>query len=498
MLDILALVAVLFIGLVNLAYPFAGDQALFAIGARELSSGAVLYRDFWDIKQPAIYGFYLIAGKLFGFSEIGIHTFELLYWLTFSVVLVRVLKPHFTNHAMSSISPLLIVGMYYALSPSSTRTQIEALVGFPLFLALWFAWEFQNTPRRLAMLFLSGLMGGVVLLFKFMFLPILAAFWITTLARVARDQPSIGGFMRIGAALSLGMAIPLMAVAAYFASHHAFALLWWTSFVLPPRIFASVRGQPTSHLVDAIQQFVKNYSSLLLLGVIAAFDSLGAKDSFKFNLILWCVIGIGIIFAARQFWWLYYFQLLSVPIGILAAFGMDRAWEVIKRAHWPAAPWRYGFAAAMVLLLFAPALRSLYWETLILARHGFALRSEERLHYQESINPFYTVIERNIGFLSTPDSRAGNIYVLGSPLYYWLSHHRQAIALNGWSPWLFVPEQWRELTRQLSVSQPRYIFVQGSTNTLISQRSPRSARFLSSYYRVLFKDPAAGTWYVHK
>jgi hypothetical protein len=74
-LGVLIIVAVL--GLGHLAYPFGGDQALFVIGAWDLSQGAVLYRDFWDFKQPGIFAFYSAAGRLFGFDEVGIHAFEL-------------------------------------------------------------------------------------------------------------------------------------------------------------------------------------------------------------------------------------------------------------------------------------------------------------------------------------------------------------------------------------------------------------------------------------
>ena len=68
-LDFLALGAVVIAGLVNLAYPFAGDQALFTLGGRALAEGAVLYRDFWELKQPGILYFYFLAGQMFGFTE---------------------------------------------------------------------------------------------------------------------------------------------------------------------------------------------------------------------------------------------------------------------------------------------------------------------------------------------------------------------------------------------------------------------------------------------
>ena len=54
----------LLLGVASLARPFAGDQALFVVGGRQLLHGARMYGDFWDIKQPAIYSFYGMAGRV--------------------------------------------------------------------------------------------------------------------------------------------------------------------------------------------------------------------------------------------------------------------------------------------------------------------------------------------------------------------------------------------------------------------------------------------------
>lgn len=80
-----SLFAVAVLGMANLLQNFNGDQALFVVYAEQINHGALLYRDVWDLKQPGVFLFYLFAGKIFGFTEIGVHLFELLYWLVFSV-----------------------------------------------------------------------------------------------------------------------------------------------------------------------------------------------------------------------------------------------------------------------------------------------------------------------------------------------------------------------------------------------------------------------------
>ena len=138
---LLALGFIILIGLIHLPCPFGGDQALFTIGALKISNGAILYRDFWDLKQPGFYGFYVLAGSLFGFDEVGIHTFELLYMTFFRLVLMKTLRGYYTNPSMAGLVPLLTVGIYYGVSGQWHLTQLEALVGFPMFLSLWFASE---------------------------------------------------------------------------------------------------------------------------------------------------------------------------------------------------------------------------------------------------------------------------------------------------------------------------------------------------------------------
>ena len=77
----LVLLVVVLLGTFRLPTPFHGDQALFLLGAQVLNAGGVYYVDFWDLKQPGMFFFFWLAGRTFGFSEVGVHAFEL-FWLT--------------------------------------------------------------------------------------------------------------------------------------------------------------------------------------------------------------------------------------------------------------------------------------------------------------------------------------------------------------------------------------------------------------------------------
>src|SRR5438477_2964269 len=190
-LDLLTVGITALLGVMHLPCPFGGDQTLFVLYALKLSQGADLYRDVWDVKQPGIFSFYLLAGKLFGFSEVGVHTLELLYMTGFSVALIFTCKRYFRTPWVASLVPLLSVGFYYAFAGSNHLTKLEPLVGFPIFLLLYWACEASSNDKHVrGLFFLSGLMGGVVLLFKLVLLPIPLASWLAALVFAARGKSS--------------------------------------------------------------------------------------------------------------------------------------------------------------------------------------------------------------------------------------------------------------------------------------------------------------------
>src|SRR4051812_3485729 len=121
---ILPLVVVAVLAGIHLPYPFAGDQALFLLGAAALDRGEVLYVDFWDIKQPGIYLFFWLAGHLFGFSEVGVHLLELSWQGVFTIVLIATLRSYYEIPWLSSLVPLATISPYYCFAAGHLLTQL--------------------------------------------------------------------------------------------------------------------------------------------------------------------------------------------------------------------------------------------------------------------------------------------------------------------------------------------------------------------------------------
>ena len=166
----LGLVALLGVG--GLVQPFTWDQAVFALGAERVLAGGRLYVDYWDFKQPGIFWFFALAGRVFGMHEIGVHLLELAWMLALAIVIQRGSRAWLGSIA-SAWAPLAVCGFYYAAAGSWHLLQVEGLVGLPLALSLWAAWRAERGGRLEWLAWsAAGLAGGVVMLFKLALAPV--------------------------------------------------------------------------------------------------------------------------------------------------------------------------------------------------------------------------------------------------------------------------------------------------------------------------------------
>ena len=501
---VLVLIAVALAGLVNLPQPFTWDQAMFATGAQEIQRGAVLYRDFWDVKSPGIYLFYLAAGSLFGFSEVGIHFFELLYFLAFSLVVLLARRADGEHLATAGWAVLLSVGLYYAVASDWHLTQVEALAGFPLFLSLWCSHRALRAGRASGLLFaLSGLAGGFAALLKLLFFPIVAALWSADLAALAARQPGrrIAAMAPALLAILAGFLLPVGLAVLYFAATRSLGLACWSTFAHPIQIVAGERSMRLGVLARGLWWFLRAWAPVAALAAIGAWHSLRARrDPLAARLLLWLGVGLAVILVQRTSWWEYHYLLLSVPLGLLAASGIE-ALAPGLRALVPASPpkeVRVVVAAAAVLLFSVP-LGSLGLKAAKLTAHRFALTREDRFRYQceSSRAGGYAEAGTEAAFLAGPDARPGPIFVLGSPVYYWLSGRRPAVPRR----WAFIESvptgEWSRIARALRSTRPPYIFVDAEHAAILEQSRPRTDEFLDLLghdYRVM-RSSERGTWY---
>lgn len=494
-IDFLVVIIIVIIGLIHLPFPFDGDQAFFRLGALEMQQGKVLYRDFWDIKQPGIFCFYFLAGTLFGFNEIGIHAFELIYMVFFSIILLLTLKSYFRHQIIASLVPLLTVGVYYVVSGAWHLTQVEALVGFPLFLCLWLTFQsFKSEGKqRFILLLLSGFIGGIVLLFKLIFLLILFSFWLTILmySVLIKRQSVQKIFIEICLPIFLGVIFPLLVVASYFAWFNSFSIVYRTFFIYPPLIIAN-SALSQKDFISGIKWFLQNFFPLALMAIVAIDASWRkSKNILTLLLVVWCIFGLSVIALQYKALWEYHFLLLFVPIGILATKGLDVLWDSLKELS-SQIP-----TIMLIFLLFLPFSSTLTKKSVALVNNKFALTEDTRLKYQTVFRKKYPSLHSEANLISQPGSVAGEIYVAGDPSIYYFSGRTQATILRGWALEYFLPEQWLALVEQLDSSKPPYIFIDYEPQMIIKENFPKMLEFVEQRYEIL-RQSNNGIWYIIK
>lgn len=501
-LDLGVLAAILLLGAINLPQPFGWDQSIFAIAARRMHEGGLLYRDVWDVKQPGLFLFYWLGGSLFGFDEVGVHAFELLLLMVFAWVLQRSLRRVSTHAWTASLAPLFVIGYYYAHTGDWHLTQAEGLVGFPLFGAMWLAAR-AHEPGAPAgrLLFLSGLCGGLALLFKLLFLPIVLAFWLVAWVRLARRAPGwAAGIGRVALVLA-GAGVPFAIAAVYFLATRTFGLAWHTNLVYPLTIHPPQPRFRFRWLVDGLSWFGLGWAPLLGLAGFAAASLIGRRrDPLVVPLTLWCASALFVILIQPLSWWQYHYLLLTVPVGVLAARALDRLAEA-SATDLGLRGTRAAVAVTLALTFAAsPALGAAGLKALELARDRGGLTAAARRAHQVRMSRggAYGRLLEETAFLSRPGARPGDLFVVGNPLIHWLSGRDPAIPrFGGILADYASAEEWAGMVARLREARPPYVFVARDEMEHFRRHPERSRAlfaWLASDYMPLRSGPFGAWW----
>jgi hypothetical protein len=485
-LGILALVA-----LVHLPFPFGADQSFATVVGQEMRHGEVLYRDVWDVRQPGLYFFFFFGGSLFGRTEVGVHLLEAIYFLAFAVVLQRTLRARVENAWVAAVSPLFVVGAYWAAVGAPDLTQIEALVAFPLYVALWgvTATDDQPSSRRLVV---TGIAGAAVVCLKLVYLPIFGIVWAAVLIDRGRRSGGRAAARDFGW-LFAGFAVPLAAVIGYFAVFGSAYELFWTTFIFPPRQ-RSLDLRDATRLRTALKFLFRNFVWTVPLAVIGVVARRAPRDRLVLALLAWLVVGSALL--AVQTWYPYQFQLLITPLGVLAVFGLDRLVSSLRTASSRQRQLALSVLGIAALLALVPA-RGLAGKTVSFVRYRGALTADGREQFHAKYAPWYPITAKSAAFLNEPGAAPGPIHVFGDFELHRRSGRRMAIAINGQTPEQLDDRLWRKTREQLTAAQPAYVFVGDGADGIMRERSPETVALLErDYCRV--RDETDGRWLANR
>jgi hypothetical protein len=464
--------AITLAALAKLEAPFRSDQSLFLLYARMLSQGFKLYVDIWDIKQPAIYWFYLASAEIFSYSERGVHLGELVWSAAFSVCLILTLRNYFTHWALVPLSSLVVVGNYFMQVGATEQTQVEWLVGFPLYLCAYFCCRATEGSHRRRDALLFGIFAALVCLFKMIFIVIIASFVLVALYLHPKRRLSVDKreFLFYFAS---GFFIVCAVVATVLIVRREFVGFYQVTFVYP---LAALSEFPPGRPVDLLKGigFVAGiFAPWACFLAIAAWWGVRRDDAIMTRTLLaWVIAGIVITVAQRFSWWIYHFLIFLVPLGILALRGVDILLGELGRdgraASLPAKALAIVLVASPIGAMLAQLGGNLSFAMRFLDQGAF--RADE---FRKAYSENYAQTMASIEVL--PKLRSDEkIYSLANSYHYLLLDRVQYGRYSGGN-WLYLTS--REKAEQLALlaaKPPDYMFVKPE----YVEVSPELAQFL--------------------
>ncbi len=465
--------------------PFVGDQALFAVGGDVLAHGGRYYRDFWDIKQPGVFQFFR-AARLLGVGPVGVHLLELIWTIALGVLIAFRIRDHMRT-AIGVVAALgLTVGWWAVIAEPGFQTQIESLVGLPLAIVLFAS---DGLPavglaraRRRALVI--GVAIGVVAVLKLVLVAVAVAIAVPAVLARLRHAEHRGDVLPSMLIAVGGAALVIVPFVVAAIGSGVGDIAFDTTFVLPREVAAAGLNHSLSNFSPWVAGGAHSYGIPSLLALVGVLGLRRRRlDLFDLQLLAWIVVGVLVMLPQR--WSGYQWQLLGVPLGLLAARTVDRWWQLRRTGSLRAA----GVTTiAMVLALVVglainaqdPARR-----VAVLADNGFGLGDSAEA-YRRDLSREYAAVAAELDRVGdVPD---GSLYVMGDPLVYVQLGRTQALPQNGWSVEQWLDDQWHRFVQQLDEHRPEVLFVAYYFDTYLDER-PEAVQLLDKRYEEFSRSP---------
>jgi hypothetical protein len=478
---VIAIALLLALMCVHVSMPLEGDQALYFFGARQMSEGLVLYRDYWDIKGVGVYGFYWLAGTLFGYSAIGLHVLELLWFSLTALLAYRLCAIATENSRLACLGPLATVGAFFVAATPWHLTQPDGLVTFPLTLAAWAIAEpaLQRWNGPLLSWILAGIGAGLATLFVTASILVAFAFVLAAVlfsSRSSATESKAGVLVRLGGFL-LGMALVLVIPIALFAKAGALREYLWTTWLYPLAAQTEF-SRDVRQLAGSVTWFVGAVCVLIpcaLIGGLATLRDLTARGSRSLVGLLMCVwlaAGFVALLVQYHYSWQFHFNHFFVPVGVLAIIGMPEIFRALGS--------REGRLAALAILIVALVLPVLLVKKIIVqSAQSYA------------VTPYEDSVKQGLGMAASDDS----VYVLGDPRVMFAAGHPQPVKENGWVLEVLLSHQWKEFSAALRQSSPAYLHVMRGYPELLARNAPELWEWICREYEPVHTDSAQATWF---
>ena len=482
--------------LLKLAYPLRNDQALFLLYSINIDYGDILYNDMWDIKQPAVFLFYYFGGKIFGFSDVGVHLFEMIWNISFAILVIILSRRHFGSPWVASLTPFFLVIQYVYASPSE-QTQVETLVAFPIFAsALLGARAAEGGWGDVTLALIAGVCAGIAAAFKIPFVLICIVIHAYVLGCAWRSgRPGKAVVLRLALPWAAGGGLVWLMLLGYFAGRGAAAGFLLTTFVYPFTGAMALEQAPFSRLFFGAAHLALTLAPwLCLLAGLLLPPRLRERVPLVSLMAIWIGVEVFDILVQRFSWWPYHWFLLLAPLFLLCMVGLDR----IIGAPPVAAGLDRRQRCVLFFLLAAPfaAVLGQFGQNAFTVYEAGGLRAFDGTAFRRAVDRNYdAVLGATAAFPG--DCRRERIYVFGTPAIYTRLGCRFDYRYVGQNLTFITAAQRAELADQLRRKPPDWILVTPAMAARLERlrsTEPALAALLTTDYR-----PAAsgewGIWY---
>jgi len=481
-----AIAAVLLAGVISLPRPLGGDQALFLYIAKSIDHGSLLYRDLWDAKQPGIYIFYAVAGNLFGFNEIAVHLLELIVMLALAVVLQRTLPDFGFSRRAAALAPIATVLPYYLVAATWDLSQLEPLIGLPLYVGFWTSMRARDSTQHQARWQLAaGACCAIVSIFKLLYLPYGVLFLALSMRRGRRA--------RTAATWALGFAAAWSPVLIWVLAHNLVHEVWYT-WVTFPMTARRQAAQPLSVLTSSARSFGRSFAPVAALALVGIWAHRRRLERWMVLALAWAALAL--VLDLAQFWWRYLYWNASVPVGLFAVLGAI-ALADNAREHRRVVLGSLGVVLLLAVYALAPHRQRIaesFPDPTATLRHTDARDDLRALE-----EPLYGDLDRTLAVLRAPDARPGPVVIFGSPIVQLASGRAQAGRIPGFLANTLGPDEWHDFATQVRATPPAYVFigeVQGiSESEFLESHGTEVLEILQQSYCDA-AHPSAGRWLV--
>ncbi|MFI7588701.1 hypothetical protein ACIB24_16650 [Spongisporangium articulatum] len=470
-------------------WPENGDQALFAQTASRMRDGVVYYRDFWDIKQPGVYWFYEL-GDLLGPGGTGARLLEGALALVAARLVLTITTDWGLRRTVRLTAPTLVLGPYLVYAHVGGVGQVEGLLNLLLVVALAATLPVGGVLRPGWAWFVGGLAVGAVPVLKTVYGPVPLLLVVPALLLSHRiDARRTRG--RVGWGV-LGAVLPGLVTLAYFAAHGALDLALRTTFQLPAQVTADPTAPGSVHTVATA--LVTMFALVGPLALVGFLSGLRRDDGRLLVLPLAGTAVLEFALALPQVPTPYRWLMEAVPLGLLAALGLERVLTFLDRTPSQRRLFVRALAGLGALALIVPTAHVPLDILNAPAGDRFGVSERARIVRGQGLPPMATRPVAAAALMAGRIPPGTPVFILGDPRIATLLQTVPATEISGWT--IGLPDGvWAELGRELNRTRPRFVYVDARDWSSVRQGAGAPVfDLLAERYRVVAAN-AQGTWY---